>query len=514
MFVRRNKELAQTVCILVLLATLGYSIYLYNSLQIKVQQLEVKNIRLESQHQSLSQQLQKVYAENANVKGSLEIEKQEHKRSKDAYDELENVHSKEIEKLHSLNYEEKNKLKIENSKIQAEKDDIERTLDDETDRLEKLKLEKNMLQVKHDDILAQMQNHISDKETTSNALKSLQLEFAELKSAKNECEKSNHFWKLQIDSLKKESELFSKLRSVLTRVGADVLDLKHSRLTALSEDERSLLYKSFGSDNEHIKRLQESRLEAEKIEEARIKQLEIQKAAKEERDRQLEMRKSIKSPSPTIKNIPQVNADPEEDGVVETDSENESEQNNDNAEQEEDNLEVNENNDDFDNGEVVKEDQVIEEIQKLQEAQQQLADNQQANLLELQQKQQLQKEGEETAEDADMNLDENEVKDVENEDKEVVQLNEPPVAAVGDREVGESFINAPPKSDENLEENYAADGTEENEQEQVQYIYDGEDEDAAEEEDDDKWDPNEAEKAADDERRNIEDEGRQANRDF
>ena len=28
------------------------------------------------------------------------------------------------------------------------------------------------------------------------------VEFAELKSAKNECEKSNHFWKLQIDSLK------------------------------------------------------------------------------------------------------------------------------------------------------------------------------------------------------------------------------------------------------------------------------------------------------------------------
>ena len=42
-----------------------------------------------------------------------------------AYEELENVHSQEIEKLHSLNYEEKNKLKIENSKIQAEKDDIE-----------------------------------------------------------------------------------------------------------------------------------------------------------------------------------------------------------------------------------------------------------------------------------------------------------------------------------------------------------------------------------------------------
>lgn len=507
MFVRRNKELAQTVCILVLLATLGYSIYLYNSLQIKVQQLEVKNIRLESQHQSLSQQLQKVYAENANVKGSLEIEKQEHKRSKDAYEELENVHSQEIEKLHSLNYEEKNKLKIENSKIQAEKDDIERTLDDETDRLEKLKLEKNMLQVKHDDILAQMQNHISDKEKTSDALKSLQLEFAELKSAKNECEKSNHFWKLQIDSLKKESEIFTKLRSILTRVGADVLDLKHSRLTALSEDERSLLYKSFGSDNEHIKRLQESRSEAEKIEEARVKQLEMQKAAKEERDRQLEMRKSIKSPSPTIKNIPLVNAEPEKEVLVETNSENEGEQNNDNAEQEEDNLEVNENNDDFDNGEVVKEDQVIEEIQKLQEAQQQLAENQQANLLQLQQKQQLQKESEE----ADMKIDENEVKDIGNEDKEIVQLNEPPVAAVGDREIGENFIDTPPKSDENLEEeNYAADGTEENEQEQVQYIYDGEDEG----EDDDKWDPNEAEKAADDERKNIEDEGRQANRDF
>lgn len=44
-----------------------------------------------------------------------------------------------------------------------------------------------------------------------------------------------------------------------------------------------------------------------------------------------------------------------------------------------------------------------------------------------------------------------------------------------------------------------------------QKIYDGEDEG---EEDDDKWDPNEAEKAADDERKNIEDEGRQANRDF
>merc|ERR1712096_219540 len=142
MFVRRNKELAQTVCILVLLATLGYSIYLYNSLQIKVQQLEVKNIRLESQHQSLSQQLQKVYAENANVKGILEIEKQDHKKSKEAYEELENGHSQEIEKLHSLDYEEKNKLKVEISQIQAEKDDIERTLDDETERLEKLKLEK------------------------------------------------------------------------------------------------------------------------------------------------------------------------------------------------------------------------------------------------------------------------------------------------------------------------------------------------------------------------------------
>ena len=55
---------------------------------------------------------------------------------------------------------------------------FQRTLDDETDRLEKLKLEKNMLQVKHDDILAQMQNHISDKETTSNALKSLQCNYS------------------------------------------------------------------------------------------------------------------------------------------------------------------------------------------------------------------------------------------------------------------------------------------------------------------------------------------------
>ena len=55
---------------------------------------------------------------------------------------------------------------------------LQRTLDDETDRLEKLKLEKNMLQVKHDDILAQMQNHISDKEKTSDALKSLQCNYS------------------------------------------------------------------------------------------------------------------------------------------------------------------------------------------------------------------------------------------------------------------------------------------------------------------------------------------------
>ena len=53
------------------------------------------------------------------------------------------------------------------------------------------------------------------------------------------------------------------------------------------------LSENFGSDIEHIKRLQENRIETEKIEEARIKQLEAQRAAKEERDRQLEMRKTI-----------------------------------------------------------------------------------------------------------------------------------------------------------------------------------------------------------------------------
>merc|ERR1712183_346369 len=416
-----------------------------------------------------------------------------------AYEELENGHSQEIEKLHSLNYEEKNKLKVEISQIQAEKDDIERTLDDETERLEKLKLEKNMLQVKHDDFLVQMQNRISEKEKSSNDLNSLQLEYTNLKAAKSEYEKQNHYLNIQIDSLKNESALFNKLKSILTRIGADVLDLKHSRLVALNEAEQSFLYKNFGSDIEHIKRLQENRIETEKIEEARIKQLEAQRAAKEERDRQLEMRKTIKLPAPAIQNEPQVDVVPDKEEVINTNSENESE---------EDNLEVNENNDDFDNGEVVKEDEVIEEIQKLQEASKQLAEDQQANLLQLQQKQQLQQESEVAAGGAE------EKEEVAGgEGKEVVQLNEPPVAAVGDREIGESFINAPPKSQEEenkLEEDYAEDATEE--PQAVQYIYDGEEEEDQQE--DDKWDPNEAEKAADDERKNIEDEGRQANRDF
>lgn len=60
MFVRRNKELAQTVCILILLATIGYSIFLYNSLQVKLQNTETKNVKLESQHVSLSNQLQSI----------------------------------------------------------------------------------------------------------------------------------------------------------------------------------------------------------------------------------------------------------------------------------------------------------------------------------------------------------------------------------------------------------------------------------------------------------------------
>ena len=40
------------------------------------------------------------------------------------------------------------------------------------------------------------------------------VEFAELKSAKNECEKSNHFWKLQIDSLK-VCNIFDNLQLLL-----------------------------------------------------------------------------------------------------------------------------------------------------------------------------------------------------------------------------------------------------------------------------------------------------------
>jgi len=99
MFWRRQRGVLPTALILILFVSMGYGIYLYNALQEKLHAVELKSNRFQSQHQSLSVQLQKVYEDRSKAQSSLMQEKEDHKRTKHEHDLKVEEHNRAIEKL-------------------------------------------------------------------------------------------------------------------------------------------------------------------------------------------------------------------------------------------------------------------------------------------------------------------------------------------------------------------------------------------------------------------------------
>jgi len=287
MFVRRNKELAQTVCILILLATIGYSIFLYNSLQVKLQNTETKNVKLESQHVSLSNQLQKIYADHARAQGLYEIEKQEHIKTKQDLENSEIAHKEEVEKMNMKNFEDRNQLKNEFMELKQSKEETEIKLRQSENEVDELKSNNQLVEKNHKMDIQKIQN---EEQARSDALTNLEKQYKALTAMNEQYRSSNQVLLSKLDFYQNETQYYNNLKNVLMNLGVDALDLKNTRLLSLSQSDRSLLFSHFGSDDEQVELVQKNRLQVDEIEEKRKQALENQRQAKADRDRILQIR--------------------------------------------------------------------------------------------------------------------------------------------------------------------------------------------------------------------------------
>ncbi|XP_001632961.2 Golgi integral membrane protein 4 [Nematostella vectensis] len=79
---RRHRPLLQAVIFLGLIGALGYSVFLYNTLNLKLEKSDQQIRKFTKQQKSLSSQLQVVYEHRAKLEKSFEKEKSEHKKTK------------------------------------------------------------------------------------------------------------------------------------------------------------------------------------------------------------------------------------------------------------------------------------------------------------------------------------------------------------------------------------------------------------------------------------------------
>jgi len=513
-----------------------------------------------AQHTSLSNQLQKMYADHARAQGLYELEKQEHSKTRKDFEVSEREHKDELEKINSLHFDDKDQLRAEGDTLRAGKDQAERKLDDAINEIRQLKSEKTMLENGHQSDLQLLQNQESDQEKRSNEIYELQKSFDDLKISHAEKESNNQVLKFKAAKLEEEIQHYTSLKSMLQAVGVDALDLTHPRLLELSADERSLLFKHFGSNDEHIKLITENRLKADELENQRKQALESQRRAKEERDRTLQIRAQnnilnneagAQVAAAVGADLPSNEDENNSDDLHETDNgevafvaaggeetlqENSEEQNQLAEAKAQEELDAQEKmmqniGGDQANIDVISEDEnhesnVINEIKKLHSAQQKIAGEQQANLLELQRHHEIVNKPGEFAD----TLAGGEEKYADEEESKV-QLEVPAVAADepamnnGEEEaLDQGFVNAPQVLAEDEEGPYKYDdGGDEGEQEEDEDVVvhdghpdnyaemndEGADVDEMEEEDNNNqqqqnWPDDEAGKAALAERRKME----------
>nr|CAB3250249.1 Golgi integral membrane protein 4-like [Phallusia mammillata] len=286
MFNRRHRGWIQTSVILILIVALGYGVYLYNVLQGKLQLMDIKSQRFQSQQHSLSTQLQVVYEDRSKLESTLQKEKMDHQNTKDELEQNMHSHQSDLEKMdkeHQIKYEE---LHEKHLLTQNKLEEVNRQLSEHQMRY---KDTDQQYQEKIEELKQQIESK-SAMEADNNIL---QAKLDELKRAHNQLQLIHEKLKEDHGINQKEVMKYIKLQSLLNGLGADTLKLDHPNLGKLHSSDRALVFAHFGGDPNNVQAMEDSRERLMQEKQSRSEALEKQRLEKLKRDNEIAARNKI-----------------------------------------------------------------------------------------------------------------------------------------------------------------------------------------------------------------------------
>ena len=282
MFNRRHREVAQTSIILILIVALGYGFYLYNLLQAKLEHLDLKSQRYQSQHQALSSQLQTVYEERSRLENSYQKEKLEHQNSKDQLEKVKAQHETDLQDLQSTHQKKYDELDAQHKQVMNELLEAQQTIKNE--RADKATMEES-----HKQRIDTLNEVIGKKSSSEQELLGLKMDMQKLLSDHRQAQEQNINLQRSYEDSQNEVNQYHKLKSILKDIGADALHLGHPKLNNLNVENRQVLFAHFGGDDAAIQmeRLQQ---QVQQEQQQRLQAIQQQQEEKMKRDRALTAR--------------------------------------------------------------------------------------------------------------------------------------------------------------------------------------------------------------------------------
>nr|XP_002127858.1 Golgi integral membrane protein 4-like isoform X1 [Ciona intestinalis] len=289
MFTRKHRGMIQTSIILILMVGIGYSVYLYNLMTIKLKNMEVKTQRYHSQHQSLSSQLQVVYEERSRLESALLKEKNEHKIVKEKYDQDKQLHEDSV----ASSLQEQN---IKYDSLKEEHTNSKNQLAEARKAIQSLEQLQQTAEKSHNDKLAELQRKQEQLNTQKESeLFALQEKHRKLSDDHKRLNQLNSDLHNRLLLAQENSSNYTKLKTALTNLGYDAIQLNHPNFEKLGSLDRHVLMAHLGGSNELASALEMQRQRIALEKDIRQAAERKQRMNKEARDRELALREQKKA---------------------------------------------------------------------------------------------------------------------------------------------------------------------------------------------------------------------------